>query len=243
MAGPIMLNMEFDPLPPKPTTNDDPSGADGSSVKESSGGAPRIDPLATGGGSSGAMPPAMGTGAVSVEDDGDGSRSRGRRIRTFIVYPMITALLAAAAGVGVAASIRRPEVAEIDSFVPRLVTELYDRNGEVLARYSRENRILLRDGEVPRLVQQAMIATEDANFEQHGGIDLKGIMRAMVANVRAGRIREGASTITMQLARELFSLTREQKWWRKVEEAFLSVELEKSYSKQQIITMYANLVK
>ncbi|MEO1367907.1 MAG: PBP1A family penicillin-binding protein, partial [Acidobacteriota bacterium] len=64
----------------------------------------------------------------------------------------------------------------------------------------------------------------------------------MVANVRAGRIREGASTITMQLARELFSLTREQKWWRKVEEAFLSVELEKSYSKQQIITMYANLV-
>ncbi|MEO1368721.1 MAG: transglycosylase domain-containing protein, partial [Acidobacteriota bacterium] len=190
--------MEFDPLPPKnPSAKPAPSntesseppapaggaaGLDGSTARESRGAAPRIDPLAAGGGSSGAVPPPMGSGAVAVDGDdgGGGGKSRGRRIRTFVVYPMITAMLAAAAGVGVAASIKRPEVAEIDSFVPRLVTELYDRNGEVLARYSRENRILLRDGEVPLLVQQSMIATEDANFMQHGGVDLKGVMRAMV---------------------------------------------------------------
>ncbi|MEM1181060.1 MAG: PBP1A family penicillin-binding protein [Acidobacteriota bacterium] len=224
---------------PVPTPAPEQAGVDGVRLQ---GSAPRIDPLKAAAGSGTGAVGGMSSGVVAPPDDGERRRVRGRRIRAFVVYPLITALLAIAAGVGVAASIRRPEVAEIDSFVPRLVTELYDRNGEVLARYSRENRILLREGEVPRLVQQAMIATEDANFEQHGGIDLKGVMRAMVANVRAGRIREGASTITMQLARELFSLTREQKWWRKVEEAFLAVELEKSYSKQQIITMYANLV-
>ena len=254
--------MEFDPLPddarrgadgsgdssetPSSGTASAPSAAGSSSgtsspvAASSSSGAPRIDPLRSGTGSSGAM--RLSTSVVSQPDDEEVASSRSKRIRTFVVYPLITVILAGAVGVGVAASIRRPEVAQIDSFVPRLVTELYDRNGEVLARYSRENRILLREGEVPRLVQQAMIATEDANFEQHGGIDLKGVMRAMVTNVRAGRIREGASTITMQLARELFSLTREQKWWRKIEEAFLAVELEKTYSKQQIITMYANLV-
>jgi penicillin-binding protein 1A len=90
-------------------------------------------------------------------------------------------------------------------------------------------------------MQQAVLASEDANFFQHGGIDLQGIARAAVADLRHGRIVEGASTITMQLARMLF-LSRERTWRRKVEEAFTAVELEKSYSKQQILTLYLNLV-
>ena len=138
-------------------------------------------------------------------------------------------------------SIHRPQVEELDQFIPRLVTEVTDRSGRTVATYSRENRIMLQESDIPDVLRDAIVATEDANFFHHGGVDLKGVVRAAVTNVRLGEIEEGASTLTMQLARNLFSLTRERVWWRKIEEAFLAVELEKNYSKQQILTMYANV--
>ncbi|MEM8931372.1 MAG: PBP1A family penicillin-binding protein [Acidobacteriota bacterium] len=185
------------------------------------------------------MVPALESGSRLPDEK---STVRRRRLRAFVLYPAVAMALAVVTGVVVAASIQRPEVDGLDSFVPKLVTEVYDQHGDVVRTYSRENRILLSEGELPEVLQNAIVATEDANFFNHGGVDLKGIVRAMITNVQAGRIKEGASTITMQLSRELFSLTREQKWWRKIEEAFLSVELEKSYSKQQILTLYANMV-
>jgi penicillin-binding protein 1A len=162
--------------------------------------------------------------------------------RLLLIYPLITIVAATAAGVVVAMSIHRPQIESINEFKPKLVTELYDRNGGKLKTYSRENRILIDQGQVPELLQNAILATEDANFFTHGGVDLEGVLRAAVTNVKAGSVKEGASTITMQLARDLFSLSREQEMWRKVEEALLAVELEKIYSKQQILTLYANMV-
>ncbi|MEM6795669.1 MAG: biosynthetic peptidoglycan transglycosylase, partial [Acidobacteriota bacterium] len=212
--------MEYDPLPsskPSREDSDTPSEArpaDGAQGEAASSQAapPHIDPL-----SSGAVAPAAPqlSARQSDEDPPDPGR-RWRRLRAWVIYPAVTAMLAAAAGIGVAASIRRPEVAELGSYVPLLVTQVKDRYGEVVRTYSRENRIMLREGEVPLMLQNAIVATEDANFFNHGGVDLKGVARAAVTNLRAGRIREGASTITMQLSRGLFSLTREQKWWRKV---------------------------
>ncbi|RMH19446.1 MAG: PBP1A family penicillin-binding protein [Acidobacteria bacterium] len=149
-------------------------------------------------------------------------------------------MLGAGAGVGVAAWINMPEVDSLDSFVPRLITQLYDANGQVFRTYSRERRVLLEAGDLPLRLQQAVVAIEDRNFFKHGGIDLKGVLRAAWRNLRAGEREEGASTITMQLARELF-LHRKKTWKRKIEEAFLAVELEKRFSKQQILTMYCNL--
>ncbi len=181
----------------------------------------------------------------------------------FAVYPILAGLAAAATGIGVAASIDRPQVETIDDFVPKLVTLVYDRealdelenqtapsaeiDAEALAQYayhsySRENRLLLEEGELPPLLQNAILATEDANFFKHGGIDLKSIARAVIKNLRAGRSAEGASTITMQLARDVFQLSREKHFKRKIEEALLAVELEKKFSKQQILTMYANMI-
>ncbi|MDA8018010.1 MAG: PBP1A family penicillin-binding protein [Thermoanaerobaculia bacterium] len=169
------------------------------------------------------------------------AEERRRGLRTWLVFPVVTVVLATLTGIVVAASIHRPQVEELDQFIPRLVTEVFDRHGQVVARYSRENRIMLQEGDIPDVLQHAIIATEDANFFHHGGVDLKGVVRAAITNVRAGEIEEGASTLTMQLARNLFSLSRERAWWRKIEEAFLAVELEKNYSKQQILTMYANV--
>ena len=238
--------MEYDPLPDPQTPRTEPTtphqpGNPQSAIADS----PRRQP-----------PPAA--------DAGDpGKKRRRRRLLVFGVYPLLAILLAAATGIGVAASIDRPQVETLDDFIPKLVTQIYDRNAldhleaqrarnaeadqEMLAsavfhRYSRENRVLLEEGELPELLQNAILATEDANFFNHGGIDLKSIARAVVKNIRQGRSAEGASTITMQLARDLFKLSRAKRFKRKFEEALLAVELEKRFSKQQILTMYANMI-
>ncbi len=182
----------------------------------------------------------------------------------FGAYPLLTAVVAAVTGIGVAASIDRPQVETLDDFVPRLITQLYDRQAlelielneaggarpekEALAShlfqsYSRENRVLLDEGQLPKLLQDAILATEDVDFFDHGGIPpLRSIARALVTNIRERRSAEGASTITMQLARDVFKLDRAKKFKRKFEETLLAVELEKKFSKQQILTMYANLI-
>lgn len=168
-------------------------------------------------------------------------RSRGRRIVRF-TWPLLAALLfGAATGVGVAAAIHMPQVGSLSDLTPSLVTQLYDRQGKVFATYARERRLMLKEDQMPPLLQQAVLASEDSNFFQHGGIDALGILRAAVTDLRQGRIVEGASTISMQLARSVY-LSRERTWRRKVEEAFLAVELEKNFSKPQILTLYLNLV-
>jgi len=157
-------------------------------------------------------------------------------------WPLLVALLfGAVSGVAVAAAIHMPQVDTLVDWQPNLVTHFYDRNGQVFANFSRERRVVLKLEEISPIMRQAVLASEDANFFQHGGVDLQGVARAAVADLRHGRIVEGASTITMQLARMLF-LSRERTWRRKVEEAFTAVELEKSYSKEQILTLYLNLV-
>ncbi|MEE8524953.1 MAG: PBP1A family penicillin-binding protein [Thermoanaerobaculia bacterium] len=165
-----------------------------------------------------------------------------RRLMLLGAYPLITILVAAMAGVVVAASIHRPQVDTIEDFVPGVITRLYDSQGEEIKTYSNQQRVLLDEGEVPKLLEQAILAIEDVNFYQHGGIELRGILRATLKNIREWSFTEGASTITMQLARDLFVLTRERDVKRKIEEAFLAVELEKKFSKQQILTLYCNMV-
>jgi penicillin-binding protein 1A len=156
--------------------------------------------------------------------------------------PLLIALLTGAvAGVAVAAAIHMPRVDALADYTPSLVTQLYAHDGSVFATFARERRVMLKEGQIPKTLQQAVLASEDGNFFHHGGIDAMGIARAAVTDIKAGRVVEGASTITMQLARSLF-LSRERTWRRKVEEAFLAVELEKNYSKQQILTLYLNLV-
>ena len=164
----------------------------------------------------------------------------GRLLRW--TWPVLAALLVGAVtGVAVAAAIHVPRVDSLADYTPSLVTQLYDKDRRVFATFARERRVMLKENEIPRVLQQAVLASEDANFFRHGGIDAMGIVRAALADVRAGKVVEGASTISMQLSRILF-LTRERTWRRKIEEAFVTVELEKNYSKQQILTLYLNLV-
>jgi len=151
-----------------------------------------------------------------------------------------TLLIGAAAGVAVASAIRVPSVEAYVEARPGLVTKLLDRDGNAFASYARERRQLIEEGKLPPLLQNAVLAAEDAQFFHHGGIDLVGIVRSTLLNALRGRRAFGASTITMQLARTLTG-RREKTWNRKIAEAFLAVELEKKLSKQQVLTLYCNL--
>ncbi len=153
----------------------------------------------------------------------------------------VAALFGVVVGVAVAAAINIPRVDSLADFTPARITRVLSREGEVFAEFARQRRILLGEGEVPEVVQNAVVALEDSKFFSHGGVDAAGIVRAAISNLRAGRKKEGASTITMQLARGLF-FTSEKSWRRKIEEALTAVELEKRYSKQQLLTLYCNLV-
>lgn len=169
------------------------------------------------------------------------SQTSPRRLLRW-TWPVLAALLfGALGGVAVAAAIHMPRVDSLVDYTPKLVTQLYDRNGKVFTTFARERRVMLKEGQIPKVVQDAVLASEDANFFNHGGIDAVGILRAAYTDIRAGKVKEGASTISMQLARSVF-LSRERTWRRKIEEAFLAVELEKNYSKQQILALYLNLV-
>ncbi len=167
---------------------------------------------------------------------------RRRRFYLFVIPITMAVILGGIMGVGVAAVINMPRVESLSDFTPGQITQLFDRHGKVFATYAREKRVLLREGDVPELLQQAILAAEDRNFFQHGGVDAEGVLRAALKNLSRKRTsRIGGSTITMQLARELY-LTRKKTWQRKIEEALLSVELEKNFSKQQILTLYCNLI-
>jgi penicillin-binding protein 1A len=102
--------------------------------------------------------------------------------------------------------------------------------------------MLLEEGEVPANLRNVLLAAEDKNFFEHGGLDLAAIVRSTLIDLREGRRAYGASTLTMQLARTYFELSREKVWRRKIEEALLAVELEKRLSKEQILTLYCNVI-
>jgi penicillin-binding protein 1A len=166
---------------------------------------------------------------------------RSRRLLRWTWPILATLLIGAVTGVAVAAAIHMPRVDQLENYTPMLVTQLYASNRQVFATFARERRVMLKESQIPKVVENAVLASEDSNFFQHGGIDALGIARAALADLRARKVVEGASTISMQLARSLF-LSRERTWRRKIEEAFLAVELEKNYSKQQILALYLNLV-
>jgi 1A family penicillin-binding protein len=116
---------------------------------------------------------------------------------------------------------------------------IYDRSGNVLSRIFLENRDIV--SQFPDELTKAVVAAEDNRFYQHHGIDLYGMLRAEITNIRAGRIREGASTVTQQLARNTFAL-HERTYDRKMTEIFLALEIERRFSKQDIMNMYLNRV-
>ena len=152
-------------------------------------------------------------------------------------------LVGALAGWIVAQSLHVPQVDLLASFAPAATTRIYAADGEQVASYALEQRVVLGPEEIPDHFKQAVVASEDAEFYTHGGVDPKATLRAAWYSLVDRRMgsRGGASTLTQQLALNLF-LKRERTLARKVKEALLALDIEKRYSKDQILTMYANQI-
>lgn len=120
-------------------------------------------------------------------------------------------------------------------------TSVFDRDGELLGRFFIQNRNPIDWEKIPPLMVQAVIAAEDNRFYEHHGVDYLGIIRAAIKNYRSGRIRQGASTVTQQLARNSFEL-RERTYERKIIEMLLANRIEEHYSKEKIMELYLNRV-
>ncbi|MCB9479910.1 MAG: transglycosylase domain-containing protein [Deltaproteobacteria bacterium] len=164
-------------------------------------------------------------------------------LAAFLAFLVAGTLLAVASGYlfyqYVAADL--PKVEGIGDYRPNLVTHVYDRHGTQIGEFKFENqtRYLTPIDEIPRLMIDAFVAVEDEHFFEHGGLDYAGIARAFVANLKGGEIKQGASTITMQVCRGLL-LSRERTYTRKLKEAILAQRLEDELTKDEILYIYLN---
>ena len=134
-----------------------------------------------------------------------------------------------------------PQVHELEDYRPNVITELYSDDGSTIGSFALERRVVVAYNEIPQLLRDALIATEDKNFETHWGVDIGGIARAVVKAVIGGGRIQGTSTITQQLGRLCF-LTAEKSFKRKFQELLFSIQIERFYTKSQIFTLYCNQV-
>jgi penicillin-binding protein 1A len=134
-----------------------------------------------------------------------------------------------------------PDISRLEAFPMMEATQVFDCNGRLIAKLFEENRIVVPIQDMSPYIQQAIVANEDSRFYQHIGIDPIGILRAFWVDLRSGHIVEGGSTITQQLAKNLF-LTQKRTIIRKIKEMILALEIERKFSKQEILQAYLNQV-
>ena len=132
-----------------------------------------------------------------------------------------------------------PRLTSVRDYAPKVVTQVFSENGEVLAEFFVEKRYYISIEDMPTVLIEAFIAAEDARFFEHQGLDFFSIMRAMVKNISSMDIVQGGSTITQQVTKSLL-LTPEKSYTRKIKEAILAYRIEKSLSKSDILSIYLN---
>ncbi len=165
-------------------------------------------------------------------------------VRRYLVrWLTVGTLIGVACGAGIGLALSRfmnlPAVEALTTYRPAAATQVRARDGSLLATLALQRRFPLPPDQIPDVFRKAVVASEDARFFAHTGLDPKGILRAVVRNVFSRRYSQGASTLTQQLARTLF-LTPERTLERKIKEALLAIEIEQKFSKDQILAMYAN---
>ncbi len=135
-----------------------------------------------------------------------------------------------------------PQIRALENYRPVIVTELYADDGQPIGTFEIERRILITYNQIPPVLKDAVIATEDQHFEQHWGVDFPRVLEAAWRDLIVHRVAEGASTLTMQLAGGLFLNRSDRSFHRKIQETILALQIERHYTKDQIFTMYANQI-
>ena len=170
-----------------------------------------------------------------------------RVVKGLVVFISSIILIVIASGVGTGYYFFKkyskglPDVAVLRNYKPSLVTRVLDVNDELAAEYFVEKRILVKLDNIPVMLRLATLAVEDTAFYEHHGLNLEGIVRAFLANMKAGRVVQGGSSITQQLAKTLL-LSPERTMDRKIREAVLSIRIDSEYSKDEILEIYLNQI-
>jgi len=157
------------------------------------------------------------------------------------VLLVLAAVTGSLAGLTLVYSVDLPQINDLERYRPSTTTDLYDRKGRIVGSFALERReVVGYDGFAP-ILRQAVISIEDKNFESHWGINVFRVAGAAWHDIRSHGRAQGASTLTMQLARNLF-LSDERTAARKIQEAYLAIQIERAFTKQQIFTLYANQI-
>jgi penicillin-binding protein 1A len=168
----------------------------------------------------------------------------GRKVVGFVFFGLL-GLLAAAVGATVGLllvySTDLPQVEELERYRPSSVTELYDGQGRVIGTFALQRRVIASYEDYPPVLREALLSIEDKNFYRHAGINIWRIVGAAYRDIESGGKVQGASTLTMQLAKNLF-LSPDRSFYRKVQEALLAIQIERRFTKPQIFTLYANQI-
>ena len=157
------------------------------------------------------------------------------------------ALLGTLTGVLFAYSDDLPEVSALDDYAPNTITRVLGKDNQLVGEFAVERRVVIHYNDIPENLRQAILAAEDGNFFDHAGLSISRMMLALVRDiVSSGRV-PGGSTLTQQLARNLFATnigftTGDRSWERKVKESLVAVQIEKRYTKPEIFTMYCNQI-
>lgn len=164
-----------------------------------------------------------------------------RRRRRAVLAVGLGLLFGSGGGFGVAMFSGLPAIQGLESYEPTAATRIFDRNGDEIAAIFVERRIPVSIDDIPPELRNAIVAVEDKTFYQHHGVDALGIVRAVLSNLRKGRAAQGGSTITQQLAKNLF-LTPDKTLRRKLKEAYIAFQIERRYTKDQILQLYLNQI-
>ena len=162
--------------------------------------------------------------------------------KTVLIALLTLAVIAGSlAGLTLVYSVDLPEIHDLEHYRPSTTTDLYDRKGRVIGSFALERRVVVNYDDFAPVLRQAVISIEDKNFESHWGINMLRVGGALWHDLRSHGRAQGASTLTMQLARNLF-LSSERTAGRKLQEAYLAIQIERSFTKQQIFTLYGNQI-
>ncbi len=156
---------------------------------------------------------------------------------------VVAAMLGTLSGVLFAYAGDLPQVSALDNYMPSTITRIYASSGQLIGEFATQRRVVVSYDDINPLLRQAIVATEDAEFDRHFGVNVWRIAMAALTDILERRRAQGASTLTQQLARNLkdqFGLTKEKSFERKIREAILAIQIEKRYTKKEIFTIYCN---
>ena len=159
----------------------------------------------------------------------------------FVLLVLVAVLIGATSGLLLVYTTDLPQVDALEAYRPSSITELYDDHGRVIGSFALQRRVVVGYDDFPPVLRDALISIEDKDFYKHSGINFWRIVGAAYRDVESGGRVQGASTLTMQLARNLF-LSPDRAFHRKVQETMLAIQIERRFTKPQIFTLYANQI-